>query len=72
MNNMFSSSKVVAFLLMRVQYNNQAAKAFTIAQLSEHKRERLIPANKLLDIPITIMLLVDTEKFIFTQETLPF
>ncbi len=61
---MFSNSKMVAFLLMCIQSNNQITKTFTVAQLSEHQSKKLIPASKMFNIPITIILLYDTEKLV--------
>lgn len=62
--DMFPNSKMVAFLLMCIQCNNQITKTFTIAQLSEHQSKKLIPASKMLNILVAIILLYDTEKLV--------
>lgn len=63
-SDIFPDSKMVAFLLMCIQSNNQVSKTFTVAQLSEHQSKKLISTGKMLNILVAIILLYDTEKLV--------
>lgn len=56
--------KMVIFLLMCIQRNNQTTKTFTVAQLSGHQSKKLIPTSKMLNMPIAIIFLYDTDKLV--------
>ena len=65
---MFPNPKMVAFFLMCIQSNNQITKTFAVAQLPEHQSKKLIPASKMLNILVAIILLYDTEKLVVVQK----
>ena len=55
--DVFSDTKMVAFLLMRLQCNNQVTKTRTVAELAKHQGEKLIPTSEMLHIVVSIVLL---------------
>lgn len=49
-------AKVISFRLMSFKSNYYIAKAFTIAELTEHECKQLIPTSKMFDILVSLIL----------------
>jgi len=54
--NAFAKAKMIRFIAMGIQSNHQIPKAIPIGQLPENHAKHLIPASKMLNIFITIVL----------------
>ena len=61
-------AQMVAFRPMRLKRDDQIPKAFTPAELPEHQCEKLVPAGKMADVEIAIVLLHEAPELVVVEK----